>query len=141
MARSTGFKTRFYMKGETGEWEQIAHVRSITPPEDETDEIELEELDGDGYKEFLLGLTDPGEATVTLNFDPENEGHLALIEAKESKEAKDFRIVLPSGTFGWEFKAFVRSFAVQEISGSEVIQAQVTLRITGSSAPKPISNP
>lgn len=139
MARSTGFRTKFYMKNETGEWEQIAHVRSITPPEDETDEIELEELDGDGYKEFLLGLTDPGEATVVLNFDPENQGHQKLLEAKASKEAKDFRIVLPSGTFGWEFKAFVRGFAVQEIAASEVIQAQVTLRITGSSQPGPIN--
>lgn len=139
MALSTGYGTTLWRKASDGSLTKIGGVSTITPPSSETEEAEVKELDGDGFKKSLPGLTNPGEVQVVLNFDPENEGHTQLIADRDAKTVNDYRITLPGASFGWDFKAWVKKYEVGELDGSTVIQATVTLRVTGPSTPGPIT--
>lgn len=132
MAETTGLKTKFYREGATsGTFEEIAQVASITPPQPERETVEVDELDPPGeVRKKLVGLIDPGEVTVTLNFDPENQGHLALEQDFRDGQPRQYRIKLPSG-YGWTFTGIVTAYSPQEISAGDVVQAEVTLTLTG----------
>jgi len=132
MAELIGLGTKFEREGATaGVYEVIAQVASITPPQSEADDVEIEELDPiDGYKRFLPGLLDAGEVSLTLNFDGKNAGHQALLTDHQSRATKNYKIVLPDNT-EWRFSGYVKGYAPQEISAGEVIQAEVTIKVTG----------
>lgn len=138
MAELIGYGTKFEREGATpGVYDLIAQVASITPPQSEADDVEIEELDPvNGYKRFLPGLLDGGEVSLTLNFDGKNTGHQALLEDHQSRTIKGYKIVLPDLT-EWRFSGYVKSFAPQEISGGEIIQAEVTIKVVG----KPMLTP
>jgi|SRR5690606_13368860 len=132
MAEITGLKTKFYRESDSGgTFEEIAQVASITPPQAERETVEVDELDPPGeVRKKLVGLIDPGEVTVTLNFDPNNQGHLALEQDFRDGQPRQYRIKLPNG-YGWTFTAIVTSYSPQEISAGDVVQAEVTLTLTG----------
>lgn len=131
MAETTGLKTKFYRSEDGTVWEEIAQVANITPPQPEREVAEVDELDPPGgIRKKLAGIIDPGEVSVTLNFDPENQGHLALEQDFRDGVARQYRIKLPNG-YGWTFTGIVTSYAPQEISSDEVVQAEVTISLTG----------
>jgi len=132
MAEYVGLKTKFEREGQTqGTFAPIAQVANIQPPQSEREEVEVEDLDPqDGVKKKLLGVLNIDDATVTLNFDPENTGHAALYADHLSGAARRYRIVTPSG-WGLEFEAEVKGWAPQEIGESDVIQVEVTLKVNG----------
>lgn len=132
MAEVTGLTTKFYREGATtGTWEEIAQVASITPPQPEREIVEVDELDPPGQvKKKLVGLIDPGEVSLTLNFDPSNTGHLALEQDFRDGQPKQYRIKLPNG-YGWTFSGIVTAYQPQEISAGDVVQAEVTIALTG----------
>lgn len=127
-----GLGTKFQREGATpGTFEDIAQVASITPPQSEADDVEIEELDPvDGYKRYMPGLLDGGEVSLTLNFDSVNTGHTALLQDHQSRTVKNYKIVLPD-TASWTFSGYVKGFAPQEIAAGEVIQAEVTIKVVG----------
>ncbi len=132
MAETTGLKTKFYREGDTqGTFEEIAQVASITPPQAEREVTEVDELDPPGeVRKKLAGLIDPGEVTVTLNFDPDNQGHLDLEQDFRAGTWRQYRIKLPNG-YGWTFTGIVTAYSPQEISSGDVVQAEVTITLTG----------
>lgn len=132
MGEFTGLKTKFYREGSAGgTFEEIAQVASITPPQPEREVVEVDELDPVGeVKKKLVGLIDAGEASLTLNFDPTNQGHTDLEGDFRAGLAKKYRIKLPND-YGWTFDALCTAYQPQEISAGEVVQAEVTLALTG----------
>ncbi len=132
MSEITGRKTKFYREGATPDtFEEIAQIASITPPQAEREIVEVDELDPPGeVRKKLAGLIDAGEVSVILNFDPTVQGHLDLEEDFKAGEAKKYRIELPN-TYGWTFSAICTAYRPQEIRSSEVVQAEVTLALTG----------
>lgn len=139
MAELTGLKTKFQREAEaTGTFEDIAQVASIQPPNLEADEVEIEELDGDGFMRSLPGLIDPGEVSLTVNFDPENEGHTKFYDDLLAQQLRKYRILFP-GDYGWTFTGWVKSYAPTDIEGSAIMQAEVTIRVTGAATLGPIT--
>lgn len=132
MGEITGIKTKFYREGATqGTFEEVAQVASITPPQPEREVVEVDELDPPGgVRKKLVGLIDAGEVSLTLNFDPTNTGHLDLEQDFRDGVAKQYRIKLPNG-YGWTFSALCTAYQPQEISAGDVVQAEVTLALTG----------
>ncbi len=132
MAEITGLKTKFYREGATpGTFEEIAQIASISPPQPEREVVEVDELDPPGsVRKKLVGLIDAGEVTVTLNFDPTNTGHLDLEQDFRDGSPRQYRIKLPND-YGWTFTAIVTAYQPQEISAGDVVQAAVTLALTG----------
>jgi len=131
MAETTGLKTKFYRSEDGTTWEEIAQVANITPPQPEREVAEVDELDPPGgIRKKLAGIIDPGEVSLTLNFDPENQGHLDMEQDFRDGVARHYRIVLPNN-YGWTFQGIVTSYAPQEISSGEVVQVEVTIALTG----------
>ncbi len=129
---SLGLKSVFQREGATaGTFETVAQVASIQPPQPEREAVDVEDLDPpDGVKKKLPGVIDVGEVTVTLNFDPAENGHTALETDFYSGATKNYRIKLPNN-YGWTFPAFISGWKPQELTEGDVIQVEVTLTVTG----------
>lgn len=131
MAETTGLRTKFYRSDDGTTWEEIAQIASIQPPQPEREVAEVDELDPPGdVRKKLAGLIDAGEVVVTLNFDPTNLGHIALEQDFRDAEARQYRIKLPNN-WGWTFTGIVTAYQPQEITSGDVVQAQVTITLTG----------
>ena len=133
MSETTGLRTKFYREddAQSGTFVEIAQIASITPPQPEREVAEVDELDPPGdVKKKLPGIIDPGEVTVTLNFDPTNNGHLDLEQDFRDATPRQYRIKLPNG-YGWTFTGIVTAYSPQEIASGDVVQAEVTITLSG----------
>lgn len=132
MAEMIGYGTIFQRETATaGVYDTIAQVANITPPQSETDDVEIEELDpANAHKRFLPGLIDGGEVSLTLNFDGKDIGHQNLLNDHQNRTIKNYKIVLPDNTT-WAFSGYVKSFSPSEISAGEIVQAEVTIKVSG----------
>lgn len=131
MAETTGLRTKFYRSENGSTFTEIAQIASIQPPQPEREVAEVDELDPPGdVRKKLPGIIDAGEVVVTLNFDPENQGHLALEQDFRDGAPRQYRIKLPTN-WGWTFTGIVTSYQPQEITSGDVVQAQVTITLTG----------
>lgn len=118
---------------------QLAEVRSVGFPQDQTDEQEVTHLlSPNRYKEFIQGLIDAGEFNATFNYVPGSATDLALTDAKATGTVRKVRIVVPSddgtGTADWNFtfSAFVKKYAPDTLEPNAPIQAMATFRVTGA---------
>ena len=118
---------------------ELAEVVEVTFPSDETDEVEATHLQSPGRrKEFIPGLIDGGEVTVTMNYDPGSATDLLLAGALEVGTTRSVRLVVPdnsgTGAADWNFttSAFVKKYAPDRMSAADKITATATLRITGA---------
>lgn len=81
-------------------------------------------------KEFLLGLSDPGQFTININYKATNTGHIALRAKQVSGASSNFRLTLPDATV-ITFSGLVKKFSLQ--GGVDAIaKAAVDIRITGA---------
>ncbi|UUP19506.1 phage tail tube protein [Nitratireductor thuwali] len=74
----------------------IAEVFNLTPPSDTTDDIDATHMQSPNKtREFIDGLTDPGEASFEMNYVPGSASDLAMIAAKGKRKWN--RITFPNG--------------------------------------------
>ncbi len=93
----------------------VAEVLSVGGPTINRDVIEATHTDSlNNYKEFLSGLTDGGEVTVTMNFLPgdvtqdESSGIMGDFLVQTLRQ---YQIVFPtSPAVTWTFAAFITGF-------------------------------
>lgn len=117
----------------------LTEVVDCTFPQDEADEVEVTHLASPGKrKEFIAGLIDGGEVTVTLNYDPGSATDLLLTAAKEAGTTRSVRFVIPSeagdGSADWNFttSGFVKRYAPDRMAAGDKITATAVIRITGA---------
>lgn len=117
----------------------LSEVVDCTFPQDEADEVEVTHLASPGKrKEYIAGLIDGGEVTVTLNYDPGGATDLLLTGAKEAGTTRSVRFVIPSeagdGSADWNFttSGFVKRYAPERMSAGDKITAVAVIRITGA---------
>ncbi len=129
----TGMGTKFQIENTTtpGTFDDVGSVASITPPQLSRDTVEVSSLDpGDGYKQYLVGLKDGGEVTVTVNFDTADAGQTALYSAYEDGESHNFKIVFPDAS-NWAFAGYITGYAPADVAPADVMQVEVTIRTSG----------
>lgn len=117
---------------------ELAEVVDCTFPTDETDEVEATHLQSPGRrKEFIAGLIDGGEVTITNNYDPGSATDLLLTAAKDAGTARKVRFVIPdnsgTGAADWNMlvSGFVKKYAPNQMSAADKITTTTTIRITG----------
>lgn len=109
----------------------IAEVFDITPPQAMDDEIEVTHFKSpDGNKEFIGGLTDPGECTFSINYIPGNATESMLLDAKATRKPRSFKMTWPNG-YTWTFDLLVRGFQ-PTAPLNDRLTAEVTGRVSGS---------
>lgn len=115
----------------------IAEVRSIKPPQSEADDIDVTHmLSPSGYREFIQGLKDAGEASFTVNWIPNDptqaETGSGLLALAISGAVRTWRIVLPNSALVWTFSGYVKSFN-PDIPVDDAMTADVTIKVSGAS--------
>jgi predicted secreted protein len=118
---------------------ELAEVVNTTFPQDQTDEIEVTHLQSDGRrKEYVAGLIDGGEVTITGNYVPGGATDLLLTAAKETADTRKVRFVIPdnsgTGAADWNIvtSCFVKQYAPDQMAAGEKIGFTAVLRITGA---------
>ena len=106
----------------------LDEVVDTTFPQDETDEIEATHLNSPGKrKEFISGMIDGGDVTVTGNYVPGGATDLLLTAAKEAGDTRSVRFVIPdnsgTGTADWNIttSGWVKRYAPDRMAAGEKI--------------------
>jgi hypothetical protein len=109
-----------------------------TIPSPVRDEIEVTALDSTA-KEFILGLADNGEVTMTLNLRRKTtgSGYLAVQEQLEGYAndglPHNFQVrIVGQVQLQYAFAALVKSFRPQAPSANSALTAECTIRVTGA---------
>ena len=85
---------RWAAVGSSGDWEEIAEIRSITGPSMTRDTIDTTTLDTEGgYRTFITGFRNPGTLALSMNYT--RAGYEALKDDFENDDLQNYRIVLP----------------------------------------------
>ena len=77
---------------------EIGEVNEITPGEESTDRVDVTHMQSpDRRREFIAGLTDPGEASFSINWVPGNPTDVFLREMRASGAVVQHQIEFPNG--------------------------------------------
>lgn len=111
----------------------VGRLSNFTGPGLSQDTIDVTDLGNEtGYAEYLLGLKDGGEVTATLNWDPADAQHAALLATDfEGQVLRNFKMVWSTSGVTWEFVALVSKFSPKGDPKS-ALTADLTLKITGA---------
>ncbi|RRH69967.1 phage tail tube protein [Falsigemmobacter faecalis] len=130
-AADIGFNSQFGIKGSGSTYAMVAEVTAITAPGFSRDAIDATHLKSpDKYKEYIAGLMDLGDASITINFVPSASDTLmaAFVAGKG-----EFRILFPSGTVALDFKGIVTGYEIGELT-TDKMSATLTIKGTGKAA-------
>ena len=115
---------------DTGAWENLAEVNSISGPSMTRDFIDVTSLDSTGgYREFIAGFRDGGNVTLNMNFT--RTTYDLMKEDFENDDAQNYEIVLPdSDVTSFEFEGLVTELPL-EITTDDKVTANVTIKVNG----------
>jgi len=114
----------------TALWVEVAKVRNLSGPTMSRDTIDDTAFDtANTYREFISGLRDAGEVTITLAFN--RDGYEIMKTDFEDDTAQNYEIVLPDAdTTSLEFEAFVTEMPL-DVPLDDLVTVDVTFKITG----------
>lgn len=122
-----------YTSGGTATLAQVTvgNLVSAPMPGGSKSELDVTNLDS-AAKEYIAGLRDSGQATLSFHSDQTNAGQMVLKSsfAASGNVASPFVLTLPNGKTR-SFNAFVMNFGEPTIGVDQVLTGSVTLRITG----------
>lgn len=125
-----GWDSEFAIESTTpGSYTKLAEVVAITPPGMTRETVEVTHLESaDEWKQYIAGLKDAGEASITLNFVPSaTDSLLAAFNAKTGK----YQITFPN-SIRLQFSGFFTAYNPPELTPGGVMQATATIKATGA---------
>lgn len=135
MAGIDAFGTQF-LRDSTGAgvFVVIANVSDLSGPSRSREAIEVTAHDSpDQYREFVKGLKDGGEVTLTVNYDPTETTHSALDADFEEKDLRTYQIIVLPGTADehtWEFSGLITDLS-DSFPIDDRMEREVTVKISG----------
>jgi predicted secreted protein len=123
-----------------GSFVTVANISDLSGPSRQRDAIEVTAHDSpDQYREFVKGLKDGGEITLTINYNPAETTHAALDADFEENDLRDYQVVLLPGTadeYTWDFSALITDIG-DAFPVDDRMEREVTIKISG----KPVLTP
>ena len=134
--------------GSSTDFRDALNVRNISGPTAESDEVECTNFSStNNYREFLVGMIDPGELSFDVCWETEAVGegesgawfdtatsqiwpHEQLTKLFENRTLAKWKIVMPTTIKTVEFDGRIKSFQ-PNVPVDDVITADVTVRLTG----------
>ena len=110
----------------------IPEVKSFSGPGGSASVIDVTDLSSTA-KEKKMGLSDEGQLSFTINFNPDDTSHDALRTRRAARTLTSFQLVFTDGSPAttWTFFAYITGLSISgAVDG--VIEANVTLEITGA---------
>ena len=106
----------------------VANIKDFSGFDGAASEIDVSNLDSLA-KEYRLGLTDPGQFSINIDYDNTNAGHVALRAKQVSGLLSNFKLTLPN-TNVINFTGFVKKFSLAGAVDA-VAKTAVDIRISG----------
>ena len=129
---SIGYGSLFDISRDGGDtWLSLGEVFDITPPSAAVDVIDATHMASPNRtREFIAGLTDPGDASFSQNFVPGSAADVTIREIRTSGERVICRITYPNASV-WKFDGFLTGY-VPAVPTDDKMTAEVTFKVTGS---------
>ncbi len=126
-----GLTFELHNGGSPGALVAIAEVFDFTPPNETTDVVEATHFGSpDAMREFIAGLTDPGEISFEMNFVPGSASETAILAWKTARAAREACITFPNG-WTWTFNAIFTGYE-PAAPLDDKMTATVTAKVSGS---------
>lgn len=124
-----GFTTTFGMKiGDAQEFTKVAEVTNVTPPGMSRDTVDVTHLESpDGTKEFIGGLAEMGEASLTIQYVPDAQD--VLLAAFQAGFG-EFQITFPNKV-AMTFEGIVTGYEWGDIVADTKMSATFTIKCSG----------
>lgn len=122
-------------------WTALGDVKDATPPSFSKDVYETTNHgNANGHKTFKGALVEMGDASVQVQYDPADAGHIVMrtraLAAHE--EPQDYRFIMgDTNTTVEEFSAILTGFEVVTPIGSEIL-ANLTFKPSGTPTQNPV---
>jgi len=128
-AADIGYNSAFGIEGSTpGTYVAIAEVVSITPPGVTREAIEATHLKSpEAFKEFIAGLKEAGEASITLNFVPSATD---VVYTAFDAESGKYQITFPNGVM-MRFGGFFTAYSPPQLTPDGKMEASATIKASG----------
>lgn len=109
----------------------IAELTEIGELSVEVDDIEVTNYDSDvGYKEYIPGMYDGGELTITGNLTSD-DAQAGLESDYQAGTLQDFIFAFPNSlNSSWEFSAYVKNYGTNQPI-DDALKFNATLKISG----------
>lgn len=107
----------------------VANVKTYSGFDGSASEIDVTNLSSTA-KEYRLGLTDPGQFSIEIDYDNANAGHIALRAKQVSGLLSNFKLTLPNAQ-NITFTGFVKKFSLAG-GVDAVAKTSVDIRISGA---------
>jgi hypothetical protein len=107
----------------------VGNIKDFSGFDGSASEIDVSNLSSTA-KEYRLGLTDPGQFTINIDYDGTNAGHIALRSKQISGLLSNFKLTLPNAQ-NITFTGFVKKFALAGAVDA-VAKTAVDIRISGA---------
>jgi predicted secreted protein len=135
MAGLDAFGTQFKRDSTgAGVYVTIANVSDLSGPSRTRDAIEVTAHDSPNqYREFVKGLKDGGEVTLTLNYDPAENTHSDLDADFEEDALRAYQIVVLPGEADehtWSINGLITNLS-DAFPIDDRMEREVTLKISG----------
>ena len=113
---------------------EIANVLNIDGPNMSRGAIDVTHLGSGEQMDFLPGLLDEGEVSLTINYEPGGVTHQALTDSLLSGASETWSIIPPTTTAPWPFTGFLTAFGGKYPVGDK-IQADITIKVDDAITP------
>ena len=110
---------------------EIAEITAITPPAESTDVVDATHMGSPNVtREFILGLTDPGEASFEMNLVPNSVSEKLILASRALRTAVQMRITFPNLVV-WTFNGLVTGYQPQ-VPLADKMTATLNVKVTSS---------
>lgn len=107
----------------------VANMKDFSGFDGSASEIDVTNMSSTA-KEFRLGLTDPGQFTINIDYDNTNAGHIAMRAKQISGAVSLFQLILPNAA-AVNFGGYVKKFSLAG-GVDAVAKTAVDIRISGA---------
>lgn len=119
---------------------EVGEVKDVTPPSETMDTVEVSHMQSpDGYKEFILGMTDAGELSFDINWIPGMATDVFLRRVRAAKQRIPVQVEYPNGAMH-DFHALLMSLT-PAVPVQDVMTQSVNFKVTGPVVPSGPGSP
>lgn len=113
------------------DWTTLGGVANITPPNESVDQVDITTMDSpDRTREFIPGLRDLGDMTISINYVPGNDTDEYVLAWRSAGDVRDVEITYPTGVKD-TFPGFPTGYS-PTLATADKSSADLKLKVAGA---------
>lgn len=115
----------------SGTYTAAVEVTDITPPASKTGTVDVTHMaSAGGVREYIAGLTDPGQIQIKMNFAPSSATDTALQAWQTNREKRSAKITFANGAV-WTFSCIPTDYVTTNPIDKQM-EATLSAQLSGS---------